>query len=87
MPQLSRREFILLPCGCLAALMAGCSREGVPYGQQIGPGVGLLKAVAERPSFTDADEERMAQAIAQKFETGNPMRDDPLLETYITNLG
>ncbi len=87
MPQLSRREFIILPCGCLAAFMAGCSGGGVPYGQQIGTGIGLLKAVAERPSFTDADEERMAQTNAQKFEVGNPMWDDPLLEAYITNLG
>jgi predicted Zn-dependent protease len=86
MPQLSRREFMLLPCGCLAALMAGCAGGGNPLGQHMGTGIGLLKAVAERPSFTDADEERMAQANAQKFEAGNAMWDDPLLEAYVTDI-
>lgn len=68
LPRLSRREFIILPCGCLAALAAGYAGGGPSLGEGVGAGVGLLKAVVEKPSFTDADEERMAEANAQKFE-------------------
>jgi predicted Zn-dependent protease len=40
----------------------------------------------DRPSFTDADEVRMAQENAKKFEAKHQMWDDPLLEVYLTQL-
>ena len=44
------------------------------------------KAAISRPKFTDQDEGRMAQAQAAKFDAGNTMWPDPLLETYMTGL-
>lgn len=67
----------------LAALAGGCS--GV---QNVVPvGAGAVQLATERPHFTDADEERMAQANAQAFEDSVQMWDDPLLETYVTEIG
>jgi predicted Zn-dependent protease len=89
MPQLSRRAFVALPCGCIAAFIAGCAGGGSPLaqlGQHASTGLGVLKSVAERPSFTDTDEERMAQANAQKFDVTNAMWDDPLLDAYVTDI-
>src|SRR5215471_832896 len=85
----ARREFIALPCGCIAALIAGCAGGGSPLGQlgqHASTGFDLFKTVAERPSFTDADEERMAQANTKKFDAGNAMWDDPLLDAYVTDI-
>lgn len=80
-----RRVFILLQCGCLAALAAGCAEL-----QSAGGLVPLAKTAVETatkyPSFTDADEARMAQENARKFEAEHRMWDDPLLETYLTEI-
>lgn len=85
---LSRRGFVV-QCGCLAALAAGCGGKGLQIpglNGGIGTAIGLGEAVAKRPSFTDQDEARMAQANAQKFEAENKMWDDPLLDAYMTEL-
>jgi predicted Zn-dependent protease len=55
-------------------------------GSGIGAGIGIGETLLKKPSFTDADEERMAQANAQKFEAKNQIWKDPLLETYITDI-
>ena len=47
---------------------------------------GLGKALLERPSFSDADEEKMARANAQKFEAANKIWADPLLDAYLNGL-
>lgn len=47
---------------------------------------GLGRAIVSRPSFSDADEEKMAQANAAKFEAANKMWSDPLLDAYLTGL-
>jgi predicted Zn-dependent protease len=47
---------------------------------------GLGKALLERPSFSDADEEKMARANAQKFEASNKIWADPLLDAYLNGL-
>ena len=39
-----------------------------------------------RPKFTEADEERMAQDNAKKFEEKNKLLDDPLLDTYLGDI-
>jgi predicted Zn-dependent protease len=43
---------------------------------------GLGKALLEKPSFSDGDEEKMALANAQKFEASNKMWADPLHDKY-----
>jgi predicted Zn-dependent protease len=47
---------------------------------------GLGQSLLNRPSFSDADEEKMAQANAGKFEAANKMWQDPLLDAYLTGL-
>jgi predicted Zn-dependent protease len=66
----------------LAVALAGCAP-----GQLVAPGLNLAERAAfERPSFSDADEARMAQENASKFEAENEMWDDPLLEAYLTDM-
>ncbi len=46
----------------------------------------LGDAVLNRPKFTEADEERMAQENAQKFEQKSKIGDDILLDTYLNDM-
>jgi predicted Zn-dependent protease len=46
----------------------------------------LGRAIVTRPSFSDADEEKMARANAAKFEASNKIWADPLLDAYLTGL-
>jgi len=48
--------------------------------------LGLGKAFMDRPSFSDADEARMARENAKKFEAEHQMWEDPLLEAYLTQI-
>ncbi len=89
MAQLVSRRAFVWQCGCFAALAAGCSGKGVQIpglNEGVTAGLGLGKAVVDRPKFTDEDEARMAQANAQKFEAENKIWDDLLLEQYMTEL-
>ena len=38
------------------------------------------------PNVSDAGEDQMAQANAREFEANTPMWNDPLLETYLTEV-
>lgn len=87
----TRRAF-LIGCGCfsgVAGLAAGCA-ETSPLVSQIGQatniGLGVGKSVIDKPSFTDEDEARMAQANARKFEEKNKVLADPLLGAYLTEI-
>ena len=55
-------------------------------GPQLGSAIKIGKAAASRPKFSEEDEERMAQAQAQKFDAQNRMWPEPLLEQYMTGL-
>jgi beta-barrel assembly-enhancing protease len=77
--------------GCLAALLlalSGCKTTelGLGLDQATALASGVLQMGANYPSFTDGDELRMAQENAQEFESQAPVRDDPLLENYLTDI-
>ncbi len=80
-------KWVLVPCA-LAMLAAGCA-GGASALQDIGigTGVGGVQALLNRPSFSEADEVRMAQENARKFEAQTKMWNDPVLEAYITEIG
>ena len=52
----------------------------------MGSAIKIGKAAVSRPKFSEEDEERMAQAQAQKFDAQNRMWAEPLLEQYMTGL-
>ena len=71
---------------CLAFLLAVPPAQAFKIPESL-QGLGNLgKALFERPSFSDADEEKMARANAQKFEASNKMWADPLLDAYLNGL-
>jgi predicted Zn-dependent protease len=71
----------LLPLGCSEmASLDPRLQKAVGYGEQFGG------ALLNKPSFSDADEVRMAQQNARNFEAKHQMWEDPLLETYLTDL-
>jgi len=72
----------ILSCGLFAAVLAGCSE----LNQLIPLGPSVVETASKWPSFTAADEERMARANALEFEKTAVLWDDPLLETYVTDL-
>lgn len=86
----SRPAFTLLQCACLALIFVGCEEvmKQMPAGtdRMIQSGVSIGSAVANRPKFSEADEERMAQENAKKFEGANKLEDDPLLNTYLNDI-
>lgn len=67
---------------CAGLLGAGCSavQEMVPEAST------ALQLASEAPSFSDADEERMARENARKFEAEAEMWDEPLMEAYLTEI-
>ena len=71
---------------CLAFLLAVPPAQAFQIPESL-RGLGNLgKALLNRPSFSDADEEKMARANAQKFEASNKMWADPLLDAYLNGL-
>lgn len=69
--------------GALGVLTAGCGGQ-IPSMGDLTPAMGILgRAVAERPTFTEADETRLARENSSKFEAENAMLDDRLLEAYV----
>ena len=88
MAALRQRVVRGIGCGCVVALTAACSGT-IPSMSALPAGAGaalgtLAKAVAERPSLGDTEEQRMAQENGRKFEAENEMWNDPLLEAYVT---
>lgn len=72
-----------ITCGVLAVVIAGCGGQ-VPSLGALTPTLGALgQAVVERPTFSDADEAKLARENSQKFEGENPISDDTLLEAYV----
>ncbi len=70
-----------------AAGVAGCEdlKRYLPSGtdQLIEKSTNIGGAVLNRPQFSEADEERMAQENAVKFEQQAKLWDDPLLDSCI----
>jgi predicted Zn-dependent protease len=71
-------------------ILAGCEevRKQMPVGtdRYLQSGMNIGSAIANRPKFTEADEERMAQENAKKYEHEHTMWDDPLLDVYLGDI-
>jgi len=78
----------IVACG-LVILSSGCSSISPDLLKNIGinTGVGGVEALLKRPSFSEADEAKIAEENAGKFEAQAKMWSDPLLEAYITDIG
>lgn len=81
-----RTRIPFLAASVAATLTLGCAAAQRTLGTALPLGGAAVGAVANRPSFTDADEERMAQENARAFEDSVPMWDDPLLDAYLTEI-
>jgi beta-barrel assembly-enhancing protease len=79
LPRRSRQVFISVAFGLIATIVAGCAAGG--FHPEDG-----VKADAGMSSGAAARDEQMAQASAQQFEAKTPMWNDPLLETYLTEI-
>ncbi|MEW6246538.1 MAG: tetratricopeptide repeat protein [Nitrospirota bacterium] len=70
--------------------VAGCEdlMKQLPAGtdRYLQTGMSVGSAVMNRPTFTEADEERMAQENAKKYESSQRLWDDPLLDTYLNDI-
>lgn len=89
MPRLFRLSFIFIVLSaCFVSLVTGCEEvmKQMPAGSEriLEKGTAIGGAVYNRPRFTEAQEEKMAQENAQKFETQNQIWEDMLLNAYIT---
>lgn len=78
-PRRSRQGFISVVFGLIATIVAGCAAGGFRPGDGVQGDAGMSGVAAAR-------EEQMAQAYAQQFEAKTPMWNDPLLETYLTEI-
>src|SRR5207244_355126 len=71
----------------VATFLTGCEdlMRQMPAGtdRMIQSGIGVGGAILNRPKFSEADEEKMAQENARKFEHANKVWDDPLLDAYL----
>lgn len=72
------------------AAAAGCEEamKQLPAGtdRYLNTGMSVGGAILNRPTFTEADEERMAQENAKKFDSSHKMWEDPLLDAYLTDI-
>ncbi|HXF91293.1 MAG TPA: tetratricopeptide repeat protein [Nitrospiraceae bacterium] len=79
---------VIVACSLLA--LAGCEdlMKQLPAGtdRYLQTGISVGSAVMNRPTFTEADEERMAQENAKKYESSHQLWDDPLLDTYLNDV-
>ena len=70
--------------------LPGCQEvmKQMPAGtdRYLNTGMSVGSAVLNRPKFTEADEERMAQENAKKFDSSHKMWEDPLLDAYLTDI-
>lgn len=84
MPSFGHRFVRGAGSGVLAVLVAGCAGGQMPSLGTLTPALGALgQAVVERPTFTDADEVKLARENSRKFEAETPMSSDALLEAYV----
>ena len=91
MSPLFRPFLIFLVQGAwVATFLTGCEdlMRQMPAGtdRMIQSGIGVGGAILNRPKFTEADEEKMAQENARKFEHANKVWDDPLLDAYLGDI-
>jgi predicted Zn-dependent protease len=74
----------------LLTLLPGCEHvmKQMPAGtdRYLNTGMSVGSAVMNRPKFTEADEERMAQENAKKFDSSHKMWEDPLLDAYLSDI-
>src|SRR5205807_1767179 len=81
---------ILAQAACMSMLIAGCEdlMKQMPAGtgQMIQSGMSVGGAILNRPKFSEADEEKMAQENAKKYEQAHQMWDDPLLDAYLGDI-
>ena len=81
------RVSIIVAGSAFVAIVAGCSGTNIPsLPGSAGSALQVIKAVADRPSLTDADEQKMALENARKFEAETPMWNDMLLDAYVTGV-
>jgi predicted Zn-dependent protease len=91
MSPLFRPFLIFLVQGAwVATFLTGCEdlMRQMPAGtdRMIQSGIGVGGAILNRPKFSEADEEKMAQENARKFEHANKVWDDPLLDAYLGDI-
>lgn len=71
-------------------LLVGCEdvMKQMPAGtdRYLNTGMSVGGAILNRPKFTEADEERMAQENAMKYDSSHKMWEDPLLDAYLTDI-
>ena len=81
---------ILAQAVSVTLLLAGCDdlMKQMPAGtgQMIQSGMSVGGAILNRPKFSEADEEKMAQENAKKYEQAHQMWDDPLLDAYLGDI-
>lgn len=80
------RQCVALAVGCTCSLilMTACAEQVAMLKGSAGSTLGTLtRAVVERPSLGDREEQQMALESAKKFEAENEMWNDVLLEGYV----
>jgi beta-barrel assembly-enhancing protease len=84
------RSFHMLPLLVWFPFLGGCEdvMRQLPAGtdQYLNTGMSVGGAILNRPKFTEADEERMAQENARKFDAGHKMWEDPLMDAYLSDI-
>ncbi len=80
----------LLPIAVLLVGLSGCEdvMKQMPAGtdRYLNTGMSVGGAILNRPKFSEADEERMAQENAKKYDAGHQLWDDPLLDSYLNDI-
>ena len=72
--------------GCEGQMPQLSGTLGQKIDQAIGMGQQVGSVVAQRPSLSEADEERIAQENAQKFEQSHKLWTDPVLDVYLADI-
>jgi beta-barrel assembly-enhancing protease len=84
------RSFHMLPLLIWFPFLGGCEdvMKQMPAGtdRYLNTGMSVGGAILNRPKFTEADEERMAQENARKFDGSHKMWEDPLLDAYLSDI-
>ena len=74
----------------LLSVLPGCEdvMKQMPAGtdRYLNTGMSVGGAILNRPKFTEADEERMAQENAKKYNAAHKIWEDPLLDAYLNDI-